>query len=242
MHIEVVADEGELARRAADILADTIRRKPHAVLGLPTGATPKAAYRQLTERIARKEVDVNRVRAFAVDEFLTGSHDATGTNLGFFADYLPAMRRSLAIPPFSISNDEAASVVSAYAAHVGNLGGFDLCLLGIGTNGHIAFNEPGSGIDSRARVVELTKESRRAHAAAFGSLDAVPKRAVTLGVADILESRAILVMAQGASKAAIVARAIEGPQAAAVPASWLQSHADVTWLLDEAAASELQRR
>ena len=114
-------------------------------------------------------------------------------------------------------------------------------MLGIGVNGHIAFNEPGSERDSRARVVTLTPESRAAHADAFGSLDRVPARGMTLGIADILAARRILVLATGAGKAAIVERILEGPMTAAVPASWLQPHADVTWLLDAAAASRLPR-
>jgi glucosamine-6-phosphate deaminase len=242
MRLEIVVDESAVGVRTADIICDVLKRKQDAVLGLPTGETPKAAYAELSGRIDRGEVDVRYVRAFAIDEFLTGSQAAAGTNLAFFADHVPALGRSIGIVPFSLSNAEAESAVTAFAAQIRQLHGFDLCVLGIGANGHIAFNEPGSERDSRARVVGLTEQSRDAHAAAFGSVGAVPRRGVTLGVGDILESKSILVLAQGAAKAAIVARAIEGPQTADVPASWLQGHADVTWLLDEAAAAQLQRR
>jgi glucosamine-6-phosphate deaminase len=163
---------------------------------------------------------------------------APGTNAAFFARHLPLRLRALAVPDSSSADPH--SEIARFVTAIRDAGGLDLCVLGVGTNGHIAFNEPGSALDSRARVVELTEESRRAHAADFRSLDAVPHRGMTLGVADILESRAILVLAQGAAKAPVVARAIDDPPSADVPASWLQTHTDVTWLLDEAAASEVQ--
>jgi glucosamine-6-phosphate deaminase len=130
--------------------------------------------------------------------------------------------------------------ITAFAGAVRRSGGMDLCVLGLGVNGHVAFNEPGSERDSRARVVDLTEETRRAHAPTFGSLKAVPRRGLTLGIADLMEARALLVLASGAHKASIVARVIDGGASADVPATWLREHTDVTWLLDEAAAGELQ--
>ncbi|MEX0749225.1 MAG: 6-phosphogluconolactonase, partial [Dehalococcoidia bacterium] len=111
-----------------------------------------------------------------------------------------------------------------------------------GTNGHVAFNEPGSTRDSHARTVDLAPASREVHAATFGSIDAVPDRGMTLGMSDLLAARAVLVLASGAHKAAIVRDAIEGPETEDVPASLLRSHADLTWVLDEAATSQLSRR
>jgi glucosamine-6-phosphate deaminase len=235
MRIEIVADEDALAQRAADIICDVLRAKPRPVLGLPTGETPKRTYAELVRRSGAGEVDASNALGFAVDEFLDVAPAAPGTNRAFFDAYLADTTISIRSPDPASS----AGLASEYLNDLKHAGGLDLCILGVGTNGHIAFNEPGSAVDSRARVVNLTIESRRAHAPAFGSLDGVPERGVTLGVGDILESRAILVMAQGEAKAAIVARAIEGPRAAAVPASWLQSHGNVTWLLDEPAASHL---
>lgn len=240
MSIEIVADEAALARRAADVICDAVRRKPDAVLGLPTGATPIATYLELAKRAADGACDFRRATAFAVDEFAGAGRTSPGTNSFYYRQYLRMGMRALHIPnPAAAHPDEH---IRAFADAVRRAGGFDLCVLGIGVNGHIAFNEPGSGHDCRARTVDLTPESRRAHAATFGSLDAVPARGMTLGVADLLESRAILVLASGAHKAAIVAQAIEGAASADVPASWLQSHGDATWLLDEAAASALAGR
>ncbi len=240
MSIEIVADEAALARRAADVICDAVRGKPDAVLGLPTGATPIATYLELAKRVGDGACDFQRATAFAVDEFAGAGRTSPGTNSFYYRQYLRMGMRALHIPnPAAAHPDEH---IRAFADAVRRAGGFDLCVLGIGVNGHIAFNEPGSGRDSRARAVDLTPESRRAHAVSFGSLDAVPARGMTLGVADLLESRAILVLASGAHKAAIIARAIQGAMSAGVPASWLQSHGDATWLLDEAAASALAGR
>ena len=237
MRIEIVADASALAVRAADIVVEVVRRKPDAVLGLPTGDTPRAAYAELAARVEGGSIDTSGLRSFAVDEFIDVEFGRPGTNAAFYLEHVPFLLPRLALPDAGTPVPERE--ITLFARELRDAGGFDLCLLGIGTNGHIAFNEPGSERDSRARIVELTDETRRAHADAFGSLDAVPKRGVTLGVADILGSHAILVLAQGEAKAAIVSRAIDGPQTADVPASWLQAHDDVTWLLDEAAASRL---
>jgi glucosamine-6-phosphate deaminase len=240
MPIEVVRDAAALARRAAEIICETARAKPNAVIGLPSGDTPRATYALLALRAEQGDCELGRVTVFAVDEFADARRDTPGTNSMYFRNEVNVPVRTLHVPnPSARDPDEH---VRAFAESVRRAGGFDLCVLGIGVNGHIAFNEPGSGADSRARVVELTESSREAHAAAFGSLDAVRARGLTLGVADLLESRAILVLAQGERKAAVVAAAIEGPATADVPASWLQHHADVTWLLDEAAAARITRR
>lgn len=163
-----------------------------------------------------------------------------GTNAAFYRDRLRMPFHQLRVPDAAAT--DPASEVAAFAATLQAAGGLDLCVLGIGLNGHIAFNEPGAGADSQARMVELTPQSREAHAAAFGGIERVPSRGMTLGIADILASAAILVLAQGAAKADIVRAAIEGPQAADVPASWLQRHDYTTWLLDDAAAARLTDR
>jgi glucosamine-6-phosphate deaminase len=240
MPIEVVRDASAVARRAADIICGIARAKPDAVLGLPSGDTPRATYALLALRAEQGECDLSRVSVYAVDEFAGARRDTAGTNSMYFRREVNLPVRTVHVPN-PAANDPAEHIV-AFAESIRRAGGFDLCVLGIGRNGHIAFNEPGSTAESRARVVDLDESSREAHAGAFGSLDAVPARGLTLGIADLLESRALLVIAQGAAKADIVARAIEGPQAADVPASWLRSHTDVTWLVDEAAASGIVRR
>ena len=240
MRIEILTDEAAVAVRAADLLCDTVRAKPGALLALPTGNTPVRAYVELARRVAAGAVDFARASIYAIDEFAGATRTAPGTNSVFYREHVRLGQRVLHCPNPSAQDPEEH--IRAFADAVRRTGGIDLCMLGIGANGHIAFNEPGSTHDSRARLVELTRASREAHAATFGSLDAVPARGMTLGVADLLESRSIVVLATGAPKAAIVRRAIEDTPTADVPASWLQSHADVLWVLDAAAAVELREQ
>ena len=240
MTIEILRDASAVALRAAGMVCELAQEKPAAVIGLPTGETPRATYALLTLRAEAGACDLGRIAAYAVDEFLGVPRDTPGTNSMYFRTDVNLPLRSLHVPNPAAREPDAH--IAAYADAIRRAGGFDLCLLGVGVNGHVAFNEPGSGEDSRARAVDLAPESRLAHAAAFGSLEAVPARGLTLGIADLLEARAIVVLAQGMQKAAVIARALEGPPTADVPASWLQRHAAVTWLLDEAAAARLARR
>ena len=240
MRIEIVTDAAAVAARAADIICGAVRAKPGAVLGLPTGATPVAAYAEIARRVAAGEADLSRATVFAIDEFAGCTAETPGTNAVFFRDVVRFPLRAVRCPDPGAGDPDAH--IRSFAGEVRAAGGFDLCVLGIGETGHVAFNEPGAARDSRARCVTLTETSRRAHAANFGAIDRVPLRGMTLGIADLLEARALLVLAQGAHKAAIVHAAIDGPETPDVPASWLRGHADVTWLLDAAAASGLARR
>jgi glucosamine-6-phosphate deaminase len=237
MRIEVVDDSAALAERAANRLLDIVRARPDARLGLPTGATPIDTYRLISERAGAAFAPS---RAWAVDEFCASARDAPGTNAAFFAEHLRLEIGELRVP--NAAAPDPAGEIAAFAGDIRSAGGFDLCLLGIGVNGHIAFNEPPAARGSRARVVQLSPASRRAHAESFGSPDAVPSHGMTLGVADLLDAREILLLAHGAAKAEIVRRAVEGPAGEDVPASWLQTHDHVTWLLDRAAAAKLSVR
>jgi glucosamine-6-phosphate deaminase len=239
MRIEIVADEEALALRAADIICDAVRKRPDARLGLPTGNTPIRAYAELARRVASGTAGFSRADVYAIDEFAGATRTTPGTNSHFYRQHINLGQRSLHCP--NPSSQDPDSHIRAFADALRRAGGLDLCVLGIGVNGHIAFNEPGSARDSHARVVDLTPASREAHAAAFGSLAAVPTQGMTLGVAELLEARRIVVLASGAAKAAIVREAIEGSPSADVPASWLRTHADVHGVLDSAAAAQLRR-
>jgi|CXWL01.1.fsa_nt_gi glucosamine-6-phosphate deaminase len=237
MRIEVLENAEAVAVRAADIICDVVRAKPAARLGLPTGNTPIAAYNELNRRVEAGGCDFSVADVYAIDEFCDATRTTPGTNTVFYKKHLRIRPRALHCP--NPAADDPGAHIAAFAEAIRRGGGLDLCVLGIGETGHIAFNEPGSGRDSRARVVMLTEVSRQAHAGNFGSLERVPLRGMTLGVADLLEARAIVVMATGVYKADVVRAAIEGPMTAEVPASWLQGHTDVVWLLDREANSGL---
>jgi glucosamine-6-phosphate deaminase len=237
--VEVLPDDADVAVRAAACVCAEVRERPEAWLGLPTGFTPVPMYTQLGRLAGDGACALGRATACAIDEFCDPSR-GPGTNTAFYARHLPAPLPSVRCPDPGAA--DPAAEVHQLAAAVRQHGGLDLCVLGVGENGHVAFNEPGSTRDSRARVIRLAEATRRAHADAFGGLSAVPLEGMTLGVADLLASRKLVVLATGVHKATIVRQAIEGPATARVPASWLRHHADVTWLLDNAAASELSNQ
>ncbi|GAA2753627.1 glucosamine-6-phosphate deaminase [Amnibacterium kyonggiense] len=242
MEIVILPDGAAVGAAAAARIAAVVQRKPEAVLGLATGSSPLGAYAALADLVARGEVDLSRTSAFALDEYVgvppesplsyaaTIAHDATGP-LGLD----PARVRT---PDGNAADLEAAC--SAYEAAIAAAGGVDVQLLGIGANGHIGFNEPTSSFASRTRIKTLAPRTREDNARFFGGdLDAVPMHCITQGLGTILDARQLLLVAQGESKAAAVAAAVEGPLTAMVPGSALQLHRTAVVLLDEAAASKL---
>lgn len=237
MRIHTVAQPHALADAAAGLVATLVRAAPHARIGLPTGETPLETYAALARRVASGTLDLSRATGYAIDEFAGATHAAPGTNAAFYARHITFPLAALHCPD-NAAPDPGAEI-AAFAMQLTSAGRLDLCLLGIGVNGHIAFNEPGAAVDSRARVVALAPSSRQAHASAFGGIARVPSRAMTLGIADLLESRTLVVLAHGPAKANIVRAALNGPETPELPASWLRRHPDITWLLDEAAASAL---
>lgn len=238
MLVRTLPDGHAVALAAADAIAIVVRDKPDAALALPTGNTPVATYAELQRRVDASALDLSRTTVWAVDEFAGVTRSTPGTNSTFYRTHLRVPLHALHIPNPSAQDPEEH--IAAFADAIRRSGGLDLCVLGVGTNGHIAFNEPPSAVGAPARVVTLAPSSREAHAEAFGGLEHVPTRAMTLGVDDLLAARRILALATGAHKAAIVRRAIEDPATADVPVSWLQRHPDCTWLLSAQAASELR--
>jgi glucosamine-6-phosphate deaminase len=242
LRVCVAADVEAAAEVAATRILTLLREKPTAALGVATGSTPSPVYRALARALQSEPLDLSRARAFALDEYVgidprspqsyRSVIDAEVTEpLGFD-------RRLVAVPDGSAADLDAAA--SAYEAGIDAIGGVDLQILGIGHNGHIGFNEPGSPHHSPTRVVDLAEETREANARFFdGDIDRVPRQAMTQGIGTILKARSIVLLAFGSGKAEAVARALEGPIGEASPASALRRHADVTILLDKAAASSL---
>ena len=228
---------------AARIIAQLVRRKPDAVLGLATGSTPLAMYRELVRMHCEDGLDFSRVRTFNLDEYVGLPHEHPQSYHAFmrenFFRHINVPRENIRIP-----NGLAADVPAECAAHEAAIraaGGIDLQVLGIGTDGHIGFNEPSSSLASRTRIKTLTERTRSDNARFFGSADEVPIHVITMGVGTIMDARQVLMLAFGERKAKAIADAVEGPIMAMNPASILQMHPVAKCLIDEPAASKLAR-
>lgn len=237
MEIFVVADAAGTGAVAAGILAAVIRSKPSAVLGVATGGSPIPVYQALSGH----HLNMSGVRAFALDEYV-------GLPPGHPQSYGEVVRREvtdrLGLDPAKVSVPDGGATdphqaAADYDTAIGAAGGIDVQILGIGHNGHIAFNEPGSPLDSRTRVETLADRTRQANARYFSSPEAVPDRCITQGLGTILEARQLLMVVTGADKARILAAALRGPVSPECPASVLQLHPHVTVVADEAAAAYL---
>ena len=236
----IVTDAQQAAVRAAGLYVDLLRRKPDAVLGLATGSTPLGLYARLAALYRAGELSFRRATSFNLDEYvgLPATHDQSYRyfmehNLFSHVD-LPAERTHV---PSGLDVSDAA--LAGYDAAIEAAGGIDLQLLGLGGNGHIGFNEPGTPFGLGTHVVELTARTRQDNARFFASLDEVPTHAVTMGVKTVMHARAILLLAFGSAKAEAVRAALTGPVTEEVPASVLQLHPDVTVICDEEAAKLL---
>lgn len=229
------------ADRVAEIIAAAIRGNPQIVLGLATGGTPIPVYRELVRRHRDDSLDFSRLTTFNLDEYV-------GLGPGHPQSYRQFMQQHLFdhvnvdplrthVPDGLASSPTAHS--GQYESQIRTAGGIDLQLLGIGHNGHIAFNEPGSSPDSRTRQVDLSEETIQANSRFFSAIDQVPRHAITMGIGTILEAKRIVLMAIGEHKSAVVERAIQGPIDRWLPASELRRNPDVTFVLDAAAASRL---
>jgi glucosamine-6-phosphate deaminase len=241
--VEVVILSGadEIASVAAEVFVALLSRKPAAVLGLATGSSPLGAYQSLAERHRAGEVTFAQANAFLLDEYvgLPAEHpqryrSVIGEVFEEYVDFAPGAVRG----PDGYAPDLTAAC-ARYEAAIAAAGGVDVQLLGIGTDGHIAFNEPGSSLTSRTRVKTLTAQTRADNARFFPSLADVPRHVLTQGLGTISDARHLLLLATGSGKAAAVQAMVEGPVSAFCPASVLQLHGHATVLLDEDAASSL---
>ncbi len=239
MEIIIQPTAGEAAGIAARIIARLLRKKPDAVLGLATGGTPLSLYQML---IGMK-LDWSRVTTFNLDEYIGLPREHPQSYHGFMWENL---FRHVNIRPenIHIPDGNAADMpafCAAYEKSIRAAGGIDLQVLGIGSDGHIGFNEPSSSLASRTRIKTLTPQTRRDNARFFGSEDLVPFHVVTMGIGTIMEARTNLLLAFSENKAAAIAGMVEGPVTANNPASVLQLHPSVKVCVDEPAASQLER-
>ena len=238
-------NDEEISHQAAQLIASAVRKKPALTLGLATGSTMVGVYKHLVALHKQGSLDFSRVVTFNLDEYLglPGSHPQSFHHFmreNLFA-HVNVDQRNIHIPDGTISANYDQYCAS-YEEAIRKAGGIDLQLLGIGRNGHIGFNEPTSSIGSRTRLKVLSKETLDDNSKSFAPGEESPRCAITMGIGTILEARKILLLATGVSKSAAVAKSIEGPISSAVSASALQLHPEVTFLIDEAAASQLTQR
>jgi glucosamine-6-phosphate deaminase len=242
LKVTIFKDERVLAKSLADQIIEAIARKPDLVLGLPTGRTPIRLYHELGVRHAKGDADFSRVTTFNLDEFLDVGHDHSGSYRAFMQEHLFS-RINVPESRINVLNGVAADPAEEcerYERAIADAGGIDLQLLGIGTNGHIGFNEPARELAARTHRVALKASTRRSNAALFGGrADAVPREALSMGMASILRARRIVLIATGKSKAGCVARMLNGVITTRMPASFLQLHAAVELMLDEPAAAHV---
>jgi glucosamine-6-phosphate deaminase len=246
----VIVDEHDdvsriVAHRIAALITERNLADQPTVLGLATGSTPIGVYRELIRLHREGELSFRRVVTFNLDEYYPMPRDSIHAyhrfmweNLFNHIDIDPA---NVHIPDGSVPRDDVERSCERYEADIARAGGIDFQILGIGKTGHIGFNEPGSGQDSRTRLVMLDMITRRDAAADFFGEDFVPREAVTMGIATILEAREIAILATGEHKSAVVRRAVEGEIDVEVAATFLQKHPDTTFYLDRSASAELTR-
>ena len=241
MRIYECADAHAMSRRAANIISAQVIIKPDCVLGLATGSTPIGAYSQLVEWYRKGDLSFAEVKSVNLDEYL-GLAPTHEQSYRYFMqvnlfDHIDIKPENTHVLDGLAKNPQAEC--TAYNRLIRDLGGIDLQLLGMGHNGHIAFNEPGDDFGLETHVVDLTDSTIDANQRFFESRDEVPRHALSMGIKNIMNARRILMVVSGEEKADIVCRAFAGPVTKEVPASVLQLHPDVTLVGDKAALHKL---
>lgn len=237
----ICRDKQEVAKEAANIFIQAIEAKPDIVLGLATGGTPVGLYKELIQAHKEKGLDFRGVKSFNLDEYvgLSGDHPQSYRyfmNENLF-NHININKLNTCVPDGKAANLPMGC--QKYEEDIKVNGGVGLQLLGIGSNGHIAFNEPGSSPDSRTREVDLTEKTIKDNARFFEDESQVPRKAITMGIGTILEARRIILLATGGNKAEVVAKALKDPVSIEIPASFSQNHPDCTFIVDKESAAGL---
>jgi glucosamine-6-phosphate deaminase len=242
VEIVILPGPDDVARVAAQRIADVVRRRRDAVIGLATGSSPLGIYAELARQVAAGALDVSGVTGFALDEYV-------GIPLEHPQSYAAVVRRTVTGPlgldprRVHVPDGRAEDLTAAaedYERAIREAGGIDVQILGIGANGHVGFNEPTSSFASRTRLKTLAPRTRADNARFFASPEEVPMHCLTQGLGTILDARELVLVAQGVKKADAVAAAVEGPLSSMCPASVLQLHPRAGVFADEAAASRLR--
>lgn len=244
MEVIIKQTKEEACRLGARIIDRLLREKPSAVLGLATGSTPLLLYGELVRRHREEGLSFARTTSFNLDEYVGVSPTSPASYNHYMHEHLFRhidMAPAAAHIPDGNSPDVSQSC-EAYERMIKEAGGIDLQVLGIGHDGHLAFNEPSSSLSSRTRIKTLTAVTRRANAIPFGGEDKVPRHVITMGLGNIMEARSCLLLAFGKDKAEAIKAMVEGPLTASCPASMLQFHQHAMILIDQEASSHLVRR
>ena len=237
--MKVIIDSAQnIAAMAAQQYVALLKRKPNAILGGATGSTPLGLYAELVRLNKAGEISFKDASSFNLDEYvgLDGTHDQS---YRYFMDHNLFDHIDIDKARTRVPSGIDISDPAAYDKEIQAAGGVDLQLLGIGNNGHIGFNEPGTPFGSLTHIVELTESTREANKRFFASIDEVPTHAVTMGIKTVMQARSIILMAIGPAKAPIMKEMLQGPVTEKVPASVLQLHPDVTVYMDYEAAKLL---
>ncbi len=244
MEVVITRAYDQMSKAAAQIVVDVLNTKPNAVLGMATGSTPLGLYQELVRLHKAGHVDFSRVTTFNLDEYvgLPANHPQSYHYFmhEHFFQHVNIPRHNINIPSGTTSN--YPSFCKWYEERITECGGIDLQILGIGSDGHIAFNEPTSSLSSRTRLKTLSKQTIDDNARFFERREDVPVYAITMGVGTILDARRLVLVASGKAKAKAIAQAVEGPVTSMVTASALQLHREATVIVDDAAAAGLTMR
>lgn len=242
--MEIIITESKKAAEitAANLIAAHIIKQPNALIGLATGRTMESLYSALIDKHRTEDLDFSQISTVNLDEYVGLSGDHPQSYRFYMNHHLFThvnLKKENTHLPDGLAEDIPAEC-RRYEKVITDKGGIDLQLLGIGTDGHIGFNEPGSSLASRTRIKTLTKETVEQNGTIFGNPDMVPRHALTMGVGTIMESNQIILLATGSAKAEIIAQAVEGPISAWVTASILQMHPSAIIVVDEAAAANFK--
>jgi len=242
MKIIKAKDYNDMSRKAANIISAQVIMKPNAVLGLATGTTPIGAYAQLVKWYNKGDIDFSEVTTINLDEYkgLDGTHPQS---YRYFMNEHLFNHINIDINNTHVPNgkdEDSDHACEEYNRIINKAGGIDLQLLGIGLDGHIGFNEPGTAFELGTHCVKLTESTIQANSRLFDSIDEVPKEAYTMGVKTIMQARKVLMIASGANKAEILKESFFGPVTPQVPASILQMHPDVILIADKEALSLIE--
>ncbi len=235
----------EVAREIAGLIKEKNTQGKYAVIGLATGSTPKSLYAELVRMHKEEDLSFKKVITFNLDQYYPMEPDALNSYHYFMRKFLFEQTdidpKNYFLPDGMIPKEKIKEHCADYEKKIADAGGIDLQILGIGNNGHIGFNEPGSPVYSKTRLVTLENSTRLANSHEFGNMSQVPRMAITMGISTIMKSKRIILMAWGKTKAPVIQRAVEGKPTEEVPASLLQNHDHCMFVVDEFAASDLTR-